>query len=95
MPVLFFYIVYNTDVSITIEACHSCVTLLCAANGNHLKTTRETGNPRAQWRLEGNKIVNGLGEALDIRGKSNHDGAEVISYKYENHANQHWLVEYV
>jgi len=63
--------------------------------GESLKTQPFTGNPRASWRLEGNKIMNGAGECLDIRGAKNNDGAEVCAYDYKNKSNQHWRIEYV
>lgn len=53
-----------------------------------------TGEVRQQWHLVGNKIINQAHECLDIRGESNKDGAEVISYKYKGSANQHWRIEY-
>jgi len=58
----------------------------------HMQTASDA---RAQWRLEGQKIVNGLGEVLDIKGESKSDGAELVSYDYKNGANQHWRIEYV
>jgi len=66
-----------------------------ATKGHGLKTENSTGDPRSQWRPEGNKIVNMAGECLDIRGASNSDGAEVCAYDYKNQKNQHWMLEYV
>lgn len=53
------------------------------------------GNNRTHWKLDGKKLVNGPGEALDIRGEEKKDGAEVISYSYGNKSNQHWRFEYI
>jgi len=39
--------------------------------------------------------VNGVGEALDIRGENKSDGAELVSYDYKKQNNQHWRLEYV
>jgi len=64
----------------------------------HLQANSSRTNasdPRAQWRVEGNKIVNGAGESLDIRGENKSDGAELVSYDQKNQANQHWRLEYV
>jgi len=63
--------------------------------GHGLKTENYTGDPRSQWRMDGNRILNGAGECLDIRGASNSDGAEVCAYEYKNQKNQHWTLEYV
>jgi len=64
------------------------------AKGGELKM-QNASDPRAQWRVEGNKIVNGAGESLDIRGENKSDGAELVSYDQKNQANQHWRLEYV
>jgi len=64
-----------------------------SAKGNELKM-EQPGSPRSQWRMEGQKIVNGEGECLDIRGDSKKEGAEVCSYDYKNQKNQHWRLEY-
>jgi len=63
--------------------------------GHGLKTENYTGDPRSEWRVEGQKIVNRAGECLDIRGNSNSDGAEVCAYDYKDQKNQHWHIEYV
>lgn len=52
-------------------------------------------NPRRQWKFDGKKIVNGAGEVLDIAGKDDDKGAEVISYEYKNQKNQHWEQEFI
>jgi len=64
------------------------------AKGHELKMA-EPGSPHSQWRIEGQKIVNGEGECLDIRGDSSHEGAELCPYEYKNKKNQHWRLEYV
>jgi len=63
--------------------------------GQGLKMENYTGDPRSEWRVEGNKVMNRAGECLDIRGQSNSDGAEVCAYDYKDQKNQHWRVEYV
>jgi len=63
--------------------------------GHGLKTAHFTGDPRSQWRVEGNKIMNRANECLDIRGANNADGAEVCAYDYRSQKNQHWRLEYV
>jgi len=62
--------------------------------GQELKM-QNANDARGQWRIEGNKIVNGAGEVLDIRGEKKDDGAELVSYDYKKQANQHWKLEYV
>jgi hypothetical protein len=54
-----------------------------------------TGDPHQRWMLCGNKIMKNQIECLDIRGGSNKDGADVISWRYQGSANQHWRLEYV
>jgi len=51
-------------------------------------------NKRCQWKVDGKKIVNGAGECLDIKGADKEDGAELISYKYKDAPNQHWMLQY-
>jgi len=64
--------------------------------GHHLKTASAgMGDPRAQWRVDGNRIINQVGEVLDISGRHNRDGAEIISYQDDGGTNQHWRLEYV
>jgi len=63
--------------------------------GQPLKMAHYTGDPRAQWRVEGNKIVNRANECLDIRGANSNDGAELCAYDFKNQKNQHWRLEYV
>jgi len=63
--------------------------------GQPLKMTQFTGDPRGQWRVEGNKIVNRANECLDIRGANNGDGAELCAYDFKNQKNQHWRLEYI
>ena len=73
-----------------------CIALLFLERGHHLKTSfAQMGDPRSQWRLEGNRIVNQAGEVLDIAGRTNRDGAEIISYQDDSGSNQHWRLEYI
>jgi len=61
--------------------------------GQELKM-QNSMDARAQWTVQGNKIVNGAGEALDIRGENKSDGAELVSYDHKNQTNQQWRLEY-
>lgn len=54
-----------------------------------------TGGASQRFRVDGKKIVNGIGECADIRGAWKHDSAPVITYKYSGASNQHWRMEYV
>jgi len=67
----------------------------CESKGKELKTEVYTGDPRSQWRVEGNKILNRAGQCLDIRGASNSDGAVLCAYDYDDKKNQHWRIDYV
>jgi len=66
-----------------------------SADGAKIKMMPYNGNPRQQWTLEGNRIINKAHECLDISGESKKDGAELVSYKYKGSANQHWRLQYV
>lgn len=66
-----------------------------ASKGQELTMNAVSADPRSTWRLEGKKIVNGVGECLDIKGDKDHDAAELCSYDYKDAANQHWRFEYV
>lgn len=64
--------------------------------GDKLQTKPFSDDPRGHWApVDGKKIVNGLGECLDIKGDKTDDGASLISYKYKGSANQHWHVQYL
>jgi len=60
-----------------------------------LKMQPPSGDPRTQWMPEGNKIANRAGECLDISRRDQKDGAEIISFDYQNGPNQKWRLEYV
>jgi len=66
-----------------------------ASEGAPLKMAQFTGDPKQQWYVEGQKLMNRSGVCADIKGKSNNDGAEVISWKYNGGNNQHWTLQYV
>jgi len=78
---------------------HSALNDMVFSNGGHdqeLKMRRAGSNdPRALWRLNGNKITNSVGEVLDAKGAKDHNGTELISYRDENHKNQMWRFEYL
>jgi hypothetical protein len=65
------------------------------SHGTQLKMEAVTGNPRSQWRFEGQTVANMAGEVLDIRGQSHANDAELISYKSNGQKNQQWRREYV
>jgi len=55
-----------------------------------------SGDPRQQWYLDGNKIINrSSGQCLDISGADQKDGAQVISYDNNGAINQQWSQAYV
>lgn len=54
-----------------------------------------SNDPRGQWVTDKKKIVNRVGEVLDIRGEKEGKGAELCSYQYKGAANQHWRIDYV
>ena len=58
-----------------------------------IKMMPYTNGKRQQWRIEGVKIINGIGECLDIRGEIRLNGVQVIPYHYKASANQHWDVQ--
>ena len=64
--------------------------------GDKLKTAPFSDDPRGHWAfIEGKKIVNGLGECLDIKGDKSDDGASIISYAYKGSPNQHWHIQHL
>jgi len=63
--------------------------------GHHITMQLALPELHSQWRIEGNRIVNGLGECLDIKGNDHSDGAHLCAYSYHGQRNQHWLIEYV
>jgi hypothetical protein len=63
--------------------------------GQELTMQVSRDDPRSQWAFEGQKIANRAGEVLDICRENDDNGAEVISYKYKNKSNQHWMQEFV
>jgi len=65
-----------------------------SAKGQHL-VMQNSEDARAQWKLDGNKIVNGLGEVLDILRQNKENGASIISYDYKKQSNQHWRLEFI
>jgi len=71
------------------------MTFFCAQDGHPLKTILPNNDPKGQWRWEGRKIHNQSGLVLDIKGASNHEGAELVAFKDNGQSNQHWLKELV
>jgi hypothetical protein len=65
--------------------------------GDHLQMQPYRGDPRQQWRLEGNRIVNRMYpmECFDIERAEMRDGALVIAWPYKGSRNQHWRIDYV
>lgn len=66
-----------------------------AGKGKHIQTAQASGDPRSQFKFQGNKVINGHGEVLDISGENKKDGAEVITYDSNNGKNQQWRQEFV
>jgi len=64
-------------------------------DGGKLKMKSFSDDPRGHWTIDGKKIVNGVGECLDIKGAKNDDGASLVSYAYKGSANQHWRIDFV
>lgn len=62
--------------------------------GKEITTAPYQENPRYQFKFEGKKITNGVGECLDIKGKDDDKGAVVITYEYKDQKNQQWNQEY-
>ena len=52
-----------------------------------------TNDPRGMWRIDGEKIINGVGQHLDIRGASKYNKAELCAYKWKNQDNQKWTIQ--
>jgi hypothetical protein len=69
----------------------------CRGQGDRLHMEPYRGDPRQQWRFEGNRIVNRVypQECLDIERAEVRDDAQVIAWPYKASINQHWRVEYV
>lgn len=81
----------------TIRSCLNDFALECGAQGDKFRVTPWRGDPRQQWIIQGNKIVNRILqiECMDIERASIKDEASVIAWKYKGSANQHWRIEYV
>jgi len=69
--------------------------LYSPSEGSSLIMRPISGDPNSQWYLDGQKITNRAGLVADISGLAGHDGASVISYRYNGGANQHWSLQYV
>jgi hypothetical protein len=63
--------------------------------GHQLKMQEPDGNPRSQWRFEGNTLQNNAGEVMDIKGQSSSNNAELISFGPNGQRNQQWRQEFV
>jgi len=69
----------------------------CRGQGDRLRMEPYRGDPRQQWRIEGNRIINRVYpmECLDIERAEMREEAAVISWPYKGSINQHWRIEYV
>jgi len=69
----------------------------CRSQGDQAHLQPFRGDPRQQWLIQGNRVVNRMfpGECLDIARKEMRDGAQVIAWAYKGSINQHWRIEYV
>jgi len=65
------------------------------SSGEILKTHLFTGDPRTVWKFEGNKVVNGAGESMDIVREKHDNGAEICSYQFKDQKNQRWRQEFI
>ncbi len=65
--------------------------------GNIRMQPYNPNNPRQQWMVQGNRIINRYNpqEVLDIVGQQRQDGARLCAYQYKRTRNQHWRIEYV
>lgn len=63
--------------------------------GHSLKMVPFSSNPKHQWRVEGDKIMNGVGQCLDIRGGKCSNGSELCAYTFKNKENQRWIIQYL
>jgi hypothetical protein len=62
---------------------------------HHLRMVHHGGDHRHQWKIEGNKVINGKGECLEIKEGHHHEGAELYANHYNGSANQHWHIKYI
>ncbi|ESN96039.1 hypothetical protein HELRODRAFT_163065 [Helobdella robusta] len=68
----------------------------CAAGkAVQLKMVRFTGGASQRFRLDGSRILNGIGECVDIRGASKKECAQIITYPHNGDTNQQWFIQYV
>jgi len=69
----------------------------CRAQGERIRMEPYRGDPRQQWIIQGNRIVNRVypGECFDVERAAMHDGANVIAWPYKGSVNQHWRIDYV
>jgi len=81
----------------TIRSALNDFALEAGAQGQQFRMTPWRGDPRQQWIIQGNKIVNRILqiECMDIERAENKDGAHLIAWKYNGGKNQHWRIEYV
>lgn len=69
--------------------------LFNADHGQAIVMQPYSDSPRFQWKIDGRRIVNKLGEVLDIAKADDDNGAEVISYKDNGKKNQQWRIDYI
>jgi len=63
--------------------------------GERLSTAMPSADPRTQWFVQGDQLMNRGGEHMDIAGEDKSNGAKVISFDSNGKVNQKWRVEYV
>jgi len=75
------------------------MSLSVTGSDKDIVTAMYNGDPRHQWLVEGNKVVNKMfcNECLTIKKKLVRvpDDADVVSTEYEGNPLQHWKLEYV
>lgn len=86
---------WYTDEQGFIRSAHNNMVFHNSELGDKLKTKPISADPRGHWAVVDKRIVNGLGECLDIKGEKDEDGAKLISYTYKGAPNQHWHLQYL
>jgi len=86
---------WYTDQQGNIRSALNDMAFISPKEGSSFTMRPASADPHHLWYMDGQKLMNRAGVCADIRGKSNSDGAEVISYKYNGGNNQHWTIQYV
>lgn len=71
------------------------MTFTSTPNDTDLSMQPATNDTKSQWKFDGEKIVNKIGECLDIKGADKDRGTKLCGYKYQNSKNQHWRQEFI